>query len=135
MMTAGEYLALQDRVSKALEENMKGELEGKYYSLEDMDEDRRKELVDSHYLFKEGDRFLQAANACRDWPMGRGIFFNSNKTFLVWCGEEDHLRIISMQKVTEIIRACLNTSKMHQWVLFSTGWRCRCSLRKIGSSC
>ncbi|KAL3251888.1 hypothetical protein MRX96_055022 [Rhipicephalus microplus] len=47
---------------------------------------------------KEGDRFLQAANACRFWPIGRGIYHNDAKTFLVWVNEEDHLRIISMQK-------------------------------------
>uniref|UniRef100_A0A0R3QZ85 arginine kinase n=1 Tax=Brugia timori TaxID=42155 RepID=A0A0R3QZ85_9BILA len=41
---------------------------------------------------------LQAANACRYWPVGRGIFHNENKTFLIWINEEDHLRIISMQK-------------------------------------
>lgn len=29
---------------------------------------------------------------------GRGIFLNEKKTFLVWCNEEDHLRIISMQE-------------------------------------
>ncbi|VDK51442.1 unnamed protein product [Anisakis simplex] len=42
-------------------------------------------------------RFLQAANACRYWPTGRGIYHNNAKTFLVWVNEEDHLRIISMQ--------------------------------------
>jgi protein-arginine kinase len=42
-------------------------------------------------------RFLQAANACRYWPTGRGIYHNKGKTFLVWVNEEDHLRIISMQ--------------------------------------
>jgi len=25
----------------------------------------------------------------RDWPEGRGIFHNSNKTALVWVNEED----------------------------------------------
>ena len=34
----------------------------------------------------------------RDWPEGRGIFHNKDKTFLVWVNEEDQLRIISMQK-------------------------------------
>lgn len=29
---------------------------------------------------------------------GRGIFYNKDKTFLVWVNEEDHLRIISMEK-------------------------------------
>ncbi|KOC71072.1 Arginine kinase, partial [Habropoda laboriosa] len=28
----------------------------------------------------------------------RGIFFNEAKTFLVWCNEEDHMRLISMEK-------------------------------------
>ena len=34
----------------------------------------------------------------RDWPEGRGIFHNAEKTFLVWVNEEDQLRIISMQQ-------------------------------------
>ena len=34
----------------------------------------------------------------RDWPEGRGIFHNKEKTYLVWVNEEDQLRIISMQK-------------------------------------
>ena len=34
----------------------------------------------------------------RDWPEGRGIYHNSEKTFLVWVNEEDQLRIISMQQ-------------------------------------
>ena len=43
-------------------------------------------------------RFLKSAGGYNDWPNGRGIFFNNNKTFLVWANEEDHLRLISMQK-------------------------------------
>ena len=62
-----------------------------------MSKDVQQKLIDDHFLFKEGDRFLQAANACRYWPAGRGIYHNNQKTFLVWCNEEDHLRIISMQ--------------------------------------
>jgi len=54
-------------------------------------------LTESHYLFKKGDRFLAACNLNRDWPEGRGIFHNDDKTFLVWVNEEDQLRIISMQ--------------------------------------
>jgi arginine kinase len=49
-------------------------------------------------LFREGDRFLEACGLNRDWPNGRGIFHNAEKTFLVWVNEEDQLRIISMQK-------------------------------------
>merc|ERR1712232_579871 len=38
----------------------------------------------------------------RDWPHARGIYHNANKTALVWVNEEDHLRIISMQKGYDI---------------------------------
>jgi len=67
-----------------------------------MDKATQQQLIDDHFLFKEGDRFLQAANACRYWPTGRGIFHNDNKTFLVWCNEEDHMRIISMQQGADL---------------------------------
>jgi arginine kinase len=58
--------------------------------------------VADHFLFKEGDRFLQACGLNRDWPEGRGIFHNEEKTFLVWMNEEDQLRIISMQQGADL---------------------------------
>merc|ERR1712106_76844 len=53
--------------------------------------------VDDHFLFVSGDRNLTVAGMERDWPEGRGIFHNKEKTFLVWVNEEDQLRIISME--------------------------------------
>jgi arginine kinase len=77
---------------------LEGELKGSYYPLLGMTKEVQQQLIDDHFLFKEGDRFLQAANACRFWPIGRGIYHNNEKSFLVWVNEEDHLRIISMQQ-------------------------------------
>lgn len=88
---------MEEKVSSTLK-SLDGELKGTYYPLTGMDKATQQQLIDDHFLFKEGDRFLQAANACRYWPSGRGIYHNDAKTFLVWCNEEDHLRIISMQK-------------------------------------
>merc|ERR1712168_1279533 len=45
-----------------------------------------------------GDPNLKVAGMERDWPEGRGIYHNKDKTFLTWVNEEDQLRIISMQK-------------------------------------
>merc|ERR1712140_25007 len=75
-----------------------GDLAGKYYPLTGMDEKVRQQLVDDHFLFVSGDRNLTVAGMERDWPEGRGIFHNTEKTFLIWINEEDQLRIISMQK-------------------------------------
>merc|ERR1712032_1810173 len=80
---------------------MGGDLKGKFYSLEGMDKKTQKQLIEDHFLFKEGDKYLAACGLNRDWPSGRGIFHN-NKTFLVWVNEEDQLRIISMQNGADI---------------------------------
>jgi creatine kinase/arginine kinase len=74
-----------------------GELEGNYYPLLGMTKEVQDQLIKDHFLFKEGDRFLSSAGLNRNWPDGRGIYHNHDKTFLVWVNEEDQLRIISMQ--------------------------------------
>ena len=89
-------------VVKALE-RLEGELEGTYYPLYNMSKEVQEQLIEDHFLFKEGDRFLESAGLNRDWSEGRGIFHNHNKTFLVWLNEEDQLRIISMQKGGDIL--------------------------------
>ncbi len=79
-----------------------GNLAGKYYPLNNMSDDIKASLIEDHFLFKAGDRFLESAGLNRDWPNGRGIFHNNEKTFLVWINEEDELRIISMQQGGDI---------------------------------
>lgn len=91
------YKEMEEKVTAAFG-SFEGELAGKYHPLTGMSKEVQQQLIDDHFLFKEGDRFLQSANACRYWPTGRGIFHNDNKSFLVWVNEEDHLRLISMQK-------------------------------------
>ena len=95
-LTQQQRKEVEYKVVEALN-NMPEHLSGTYYSLEDMDDRIRDTLIEYHFLFKEGDRFLEAAGLNRDWPEGRGIFYNEDRTFLVWVNEEDQLRIISMQ--------------------------------------
>ncbi|KAK9873797.1 hypothetical protein WA026_002156 [Henosepilachna vigintioctopunctata] len=95
-MTENHYKEIEEKMMKVFE-CLKGELKGTYKPLTTMDKCEQEKLIDEHYLFKEGDRFLKAAKACRFWPTGRGIFLNENRTFLTWVNEEDHLRIISME--------------------------------------
>jgi len=88
--------AIERQVSEALN-GLEGKLSGRYYPLQGMNEADSVQLIADHFLFKAGDRFLEAAGLNRDWPEGRGIYHNDEKTFLVWVNEEDQLRIISMQ--------------------------------------
>ena len=86
-LTEAQYKEMETKV-KAQLETFSGELKGTYYPLTGMDKATQTQLINDHFLFKEGDRFLQAANACRYWPTGRGIFLNTTKTFLMWVNEE-----------------------------------------------
>ena len=48
--------------------SLESDLAGKYFPLTGMSEADRLDLVQSHFLFKRGDRFLESAGANRDWP-------------------------------------------------------------------
>merc|ERR1712054_90324 len=63
------------------------------------------QLQADHFLFQipNPNAMIFASGGCRDWPSGRGIFHNDDKTFLVWVNEEDQLRIISMQQDAGIV--------------------------------
>ena len=74
-LTKEQRVEIEIKVVEALQ-SLTGNWEGTYYSLENMEERIRELLVEYHFLFKEGDRFLDAAGLNRDWPEGRGIFYN-----------------------------------------------------------
>merc|ERR1711907_756299 len=63
-----------------------------------MSVEKEEELRKCGNLFQEPDStLLLASGMARHWPDARGVFHNDAKTLFVWVGEEDHLRIVSMQ--------------------------------------
>ena len=87
-LTKEQRKEVEQKVVKSLS-GFEGDLAGKYYALSSLTDAERKQLVEDHFLFKEGDRVLEACGLNRDWPDGRGIYHNNDKTFLVWVNEED----------------------------------------------
>ncbi len=82
---------------------------GKYLSLTpssnyEISDTEFKNRVVAHQMFKDmsGDRYLNAANISSDWPYGRGMYISEKEDFIVWVGEEDHLRIMSMKKGSDL---------------------------------
>jgi len=80
---------------------------GEYYSLTPghpnfMDDEKYKELVENHFMFKDSrtDPHMNSVGMGNDWPYGRGCYIAGNKDFIIWVGEEDHLRLMSMYKGT-----------------------------------
>merc|ERR550534_2619923 len=64
-----------------------------------MTEAEQDSLIADGFLFdKPVSPLLLSAGMARDWPDARGIWHNDKKNFLVWINEEDHYRVISMEK-------------------------------------
>jgi creatine kinase len=88
--------------------SMTGDFKGDYFPLNGsrsygpkpngMSVEKEEELRKIGNLFQEPDSTLLLASGMgRHWPDARGVFHNDNANLFVWVGEEDHLRIVSMQ--------------------------------------
>ncbi|KAH8302635.1 hypothetical protein KR044_009154, partial [Drosophila immigrans] len=97
LLTHCDYAHVQSKMCKVFD-RLCGEFSGKYQPLCNMKDNVKEKLIKDHYMFREDDPHLESAMAFRYWPLGRGILMNSSKTFIVWVNEEDHVRIISMEK-------------------------------------
>ncbi|XP_057580779.1 creatine kinase U-type, mitochondrial isoform X2 [Hippopotamus amphibius kiboko] len=96
--TRAERREVERVVVEALS-GLKGDLAGRYYRLSEMTDAEQQQLIDDHFLFdKPVSPLLTAAGMARDWPDARGIWHNNEKSFLIWVNEEDHTRVISMEK-------------------------------------
>lgn len=74
-------------------------LAGHYEALNDMTDERQEELIGKHLMFdKPVSPLLLSGGMARDWPDARGVFLADSEQFIVWVNEEDHCRIVSMQK-------------------------------------
>ncbi len=104
-MTRDQRVALEDLAAEAFthlckDTNYGGQYlsitPGSPYEIDGAEYDRR---VAAHQMFKDmsGDRYLNVAGISADWPYGRGMYVSGAQDFLVWVGEEDHLRIMAMQ--------------------------------------
>jgi len=105
-MTRAQRLELEALMIEAFK-MLRGnpQFDGRYLSLTPgsslaIDEAEFQRRVRTHQMFEDmrSDPYLTAAGIAADWPFGRGMYVSNSEDFLIWVGEEDHLRIISMGK-------------------------------------
>lgn len=104
---------VEDLLKQAFESFDDEDLKGTQYELGSLSADKTTELRGNGNLFQEptGPALLAAAGAGRDWPENRGIFCAESGKFFVWVNEEDHMRIISMEKGGDIVAIFTRWSK------------------------
>ena len=78
---------------------------GRYCSLTEghpnfVDATAYQDLVERHIMFKDmgNDPYLVSAGLASSWPHGRGCYISADEGFIIWVGEEDHLRLMCMAK-------------------------------------
>ena len=105
-MTKDDRLAMELAMGQVFDQLIKDESFGwRYVSISPghkdfVDEAEYQSLVKAHIMFKDmaADPYLNSAGISSDWPHGRGCYISGDKGFIIWVGEEDHLRIMCMQK-------------------------------------
>ncbi|XP_075431620.1 creatine kinase U-type, mitochondrial-like isoform X2 [Ascaphus truei] len=105
---------------------LSGDLTGRYYRLSEMTDQEQQQLIDDHFLFdKPVSPLLTVSGMARDWPDARGIWHNNEKTFLIWINEEDHTRVISMEKggnMKRVFERCCRGLKEVEKLIQEKGW-------------
>jgi len=97
---------VRDRIVKALE-TFDNDMKGRFFPMNSLSPEDTKYFHKKRISFVKGDRFQEAAGINRDWPEARGFFVSHRENFMVWVNEEDHLRIISLEKNGDI-STCFN---------------------------
>ena len=100
-MTLFERRELEKKSISALG-SLTGNLKGNYYSLERDNKEKLSQLKTKNLGFQKGDRFQDAAGINSDFPKSRGVYLSFDERLMVWVNEEDHLRIISLEKSSDI---------------------------------
>ncbi|MEM1234426.1 MAG: phosphagen kinase [Pseudomonadota bacterium] len=111
-MTRQDRVALENRMMAAFDVLIANpNYGGGYHSLtpgnpNQISAAQYQELVDAHVMFKDmsNDTYLLAAGIAADWPHGRGCYVSDDRSFIIWVGEEDHLRIMCMERGTVLNR-------------------------------
>lgn len=104
-MSKEQRLAFENVAARAFAKLVEDpELGGEYLSISpgsphEIDSEEYERRVRAHQMFKDmsADPYLNVAGISGDWPHGRGMYVSRDEDFLVWVGEEDHLRIMAMQ--------------------------------------
>jgi creatine kinase len=112
----------EELLANAFSQLQDDQLRGSYFPLrgstsyekkpQGMSVEEEEELKKYHFLFQEPDSsVLLCSGIGRHWPEARGVFAADSHKMVAWLNEEDHLRLISLQKGDDVFTAFENFAK------------------------
>jgi hypothetical protein len=66
-----------------------GDLAGTYLPLDKIEGEHKEALLKANFLLPPVNKNLEAIGFSKDWPTGRGVFFNKDMNFFVWINREE----------------------------------------------
>ncbi|KAM7301068.1 arginine kinase-like [Ixodes scapularis] len=134
-LTEAQYREMEEKVSSTLR-MLEGEPKATYNPLTGIDKKTQQQLIEDHFLFNEGDRFLQAAIAAIKTkrsppPKGEGMFGERKKTRIKRAdnrGASGHARWSEL----EHRKNCCSFSCLHKF--YSPSVHCRLNSDIEGST-
>jgi creatine kinase len=105
-MSKTDRVSLENQMVKAFAKLIENPAFGGHYSsltpgaAQQISQQEYQQLVADHKMFEDmsDDPYLSVARISADWPYGRGMYESADGQFIVWVGEEDHLRIMAMKR-------------------------------------
>ncbi|MBF0232434.1 MAG: arginine kinase [Desulfamplus sp.] len=105
LISSADRKKVEEIITQLLE-NIESPFKGYYKSVKDClgftDQEQLARPIPSRSCFRKGDRFQESAGINRDWPDCRGVFESIDHKFSVWINEEDHIRVISIDRNGDI---------------------------------
>jgi creatine kinase/arginine kinase len=96
-MTPDARQMVEQRIKQAVTA-LPDPFKGDYHAMGGLSPDQIAERAAAGKAFLPGDRFQEAAGITRGFPASRGVHVSHDKKNFVWVNEEDHLRIICLEK-------------------------------------
>ena len=107
-MSETHRLAVEKQVEEAVA-GLPPDISGEYIRFSGLTPEAYESLLARKLVFPKGDRFQEAAGMNRHFPLGRGVFLSSDKSFRLWVNEEDHLRVMAIKTDADI-------AKVYRWL-------------------
>ena len=83
-------------------ETFQDDLAGHWFPMDKRTPEELETAMADGTAFPNGDRFMEDAGINRDFPRARGVFKSQDDCARIWVNEEDHLRVISMEKGADL---------------------------------
>lgn len=93
-----------ENILRSVFKKFTGELKSKYHPLGDIEAQIAEKFRKRGMLFQElgNTPMLFNSGSGRHWPDNRGVFLNKDENLICWVNEEEHCRIVSLQKGANI---------------------------------